>query len=216
MVPREGRFPNVCDANFPSRPNPLDCGVYLWEICKAVSISVCKPIGGTEPSTYWLSWCSLECIWEGEFNPCRARLHPTTQQVPERRAHHNMKHVVRSILFQETTSYSRISLFPTPLGLYSCLGEQNQSLSCLVLPGLDGSGLFLSGLWANLILVTKNPSPIAWENSPPTWHSEDFLSFLSKGCVTDMDKIKGNFSHCCETLLRIIKRIGWAEKKTEV
>ena len=62
----------------------------------------------------------------------------------------------------------------------------------------------------------KRPSPIAWENSPVTWHSGDFLSFLSKSCVTDMDKIKGNFSHCCETLLRIIKRIRWTEKKTEV
>ena len=133
-----------------------------------MSISVCDGTeGGTEPSNYWLSWCSFECIWEGEFNPCRARLHPSTQQAPERRAHHNMRHVVSSILFQETTSYSWISLSPTPLGMYSCLGEQNQSLPCLVLPGLDGSGLFLSGLWANLILVTKDHHPLLGRT--PQW-----------------------------------------------
>lgn len=36
-----------------------------------------------------LSWCILERLWEGEsvITPCRATLHPPTQQVPQKSTH---------------------------------------------------------------------------------------------------------------------------------
>ena len=148
MVPREGRCPNACDANFPFRPNPWDCGV-TFNCDRSIKLwaSLCvSPSGGTQPSDYWLSWCISECIREGESRPCRARFHAPTQWAPRRRTHRNMKHVVSSVLFQEPASSLGIPLSPTPLGMYSCLGEQNQSLCGLVLLGLEYSWLFLGGL----------------------------------------------------------------------
>lgn len=148
MVTREGRCPNACDANFPFRLNPRDCGV-TFNCERSINLwaSLCvSPSGGTQPSDYWLSWCISECIQEGESSPGKGRLHASTQWAPGRRTHHSMKHVLSSVLFQEPTSSLWIPLSPILLGMYSCLGEQNQSLSVFVLLGLDYSWLFLGGL----------------------------------------------------------------------